>query len=245
MKQFIFILFICLIVCVYGKNGFNFNISQQTSLNNLLTGNVNSNLNFAIENAGNSIQQVSGLSSFDISQESKEMNLNFDQKFSFENNEENSLKLPDENVHIIDLYEINETLLVDVLFKLPEFDEPELFQFHLNSDSLNGAYMYGMSAYPKGLNTNYTTCSYFYWPWCNGSIQLGSYLIPDFTIMVIENNAEDKYLSRYTHQHDNIAGLFDLTHYQDKLPSDMWTIYNHGNDSKLTLGGKDTKKLRR
>ena len=122
-------------------------------------------MNFSIKNTENSLQNKYGSSNFDLSQNlalSKEskINMNFDQKFSFKQTE-NSKQLNNynENVHVIDLYEVNEMLLIEVLVKIPELSSPKKFNFSIiNSIDQDGdGHIVDIIASPTGLNTTNTS----------------------------------------------------------------------------------------
>ena len=110
---------------------------------------------------------------------------------------------------------------------------PKKFIFRLSNSLIYNGYILDIIASPNGLNTTNTICDYNEHFYCNVSLQIGNFLASNITIVPIEipvNSTKDIHV-----------GSYDLMSIIDKLPSNMFTIYHNGNDSKLTLGGKDTE----
>ena len=154
-------------------------------------------MNFSIQKSENSLQKVSsGSNNSNLSEKSNlsnksKINMNSDQKTLFKLTE-NSTKLNyNENVHVIDLFEINKQILIEVLFKIPELNSPKKLNFLLFisfDKSHDRGFINDISISPNSINTTNTICDSYKVRYCNATLQIGDFLTDNIKIDSFNEN---------------------------------------------------------
>ena len=134
----------------------------------------------------------------------------------------------------IKLFEIKESLVVEVKFETLDGQLADNFTLKLSNYGNLASYVYEKDVTPKqGLNItnktkNMNKASKIHTPFY-GSITIGKNQFDNYKIFVMHRNFGP---SEY--------GVLDLVSLEPLLQSKIWSIYLNGNDSKLTLGSLDT-----